>query len=67
MIPTPKELLTTWYMEWKNDLEVNRAKQSELQEDEARIVAIVEACEQAFAVLFPEPEPEPEPTENGTE
>ena len=53
MIPAPKELLTTWYNEWKNDLDINLAAQAKLKEDEIRLRDIVTTCEQAFVLLFP--------------
>jgi hypothetical protein len=53
MIPTPKDLLTTWVQDWTKDLETNLAEQARLQEDEVRIRAILDACNAAGAFLFP--------------
>jgi hypothetical protein len=59
MIPTPKDLLTTWVQDWTNDLETNLAEQARLKEDELRIRAILDACARAGDFLFP-PDPAPE-------
>lgn len=58
-IPAPKELLVTLYVDWKNDLEKNLAEQAKLKEEEIALRAVVETCERAFALLFPEPPPPP--------
>jgi aminoglycoside/choline kinase family phosphotransferase len=61
MIPTPKELLVAWHASWKQDLEANLAKQAELKVEGERLAEIVQTCEKAFVLLFPEPnESQPE-------
>lgn len=62
-IASPKDLLTTLYSDWLSDLENNLAEQAKLKDDEMKIRAIVETCEQAFALLFPQPPAEPSPAE----
>lgn len=62
-IPAPKELLVTLYADWKGDLEKNLAEQAKLKEEEAALRAVVETCERAFGLLFPEPSPPPPPVE----
>ena len=66
-IASPKDLLTTLYNDWKSDLEKNLAEQAKLKDDEMKIRAVVETCEQAFGLLFPQPPVEEPPAETPTE